>query len=108
MKRRGQFNEHAHLYAKAVRDKGGALENCVGFMDGTKIKMCRPGGERANQRANYSGHKRFHGLTYQTGTVPDDLIINIRNMDRRQMAGPQEAGKLARIAPVGLLFLAGS
>eukprot|EP00171_Calliarthron_tuberculosum_P019568 IDg19568t1 len=75
--RKDLFEGRAHLYAEAVRDNGGGLENCVGFIDGTKIQMCRPGGADANQRANYSGHKRFHGLTYQTVTVPDGLIIHL-------------------------------
>lgn len=39
--------------------------------------MCRPGGDEYNKRANYSGHKRFQGLTYQTVTVQDGIIINL-------------------------------
>eukprot|EP00171_Calliarthron_tuberculosum_P020630 IDg20630t1 len=65
------------MYAEAVEAKGAALDNCVGFIDGTKIKMCRPGGANSNQRAVYSGHKRFHALSYQTVTVPDGLIMHL-------------------------------
>lgn len=53
------FQDPAALYANAFKERGGALDNCVGFIDGTKIQMCRHGGPDANQRANYSGHKRI-------------------------------------------------
>lgn len=65
------------LYARAISDKGGYLNNCVGFIDGTKISMCRPGGPGASQRANYSGHERHYCLGYQTVTAPDGLILHI-------------------------------
>lgn len=71
------LQDRAELYAEAVADRGGALDNCVGFIDGTKIDMCRPGGPDVNQRANYSGHKRKHCLGYQTITVPDGLVLHM-------------------------------
>ena len=30
-------------YAEAVYDKGAALDNCIGFIDGTVRPICRPG-----------------------------------------------------------------
>lgn len=34
------------------------LQNCVGYLDCTKVKVSRPGGPNANQRPLYSGQKR--------------------------------------------------
>eukprot|EP00171_Calliarthron_tuberculosum_P008950 IDg8950t1 len=50
---------------------------CVGLIDGTKIKVARPSDSNSHQRCVYSGHKRFHCLTYQTVTTPDRLIFHI-------------------------------
>ena len=47
--------ERAALYADDIRERGGQLPNCFGFMDGTKIQIARPGGDNVNQRACYSG-----------------------------------------------------
>lgn len=42
-------------YANAIADKGAALTNCFGFIDGTVLPICRPD---KNQRVMYNGHKR--------------------------------------------------
>ena len=42
-------------YARAISDKGAALKNCFGFIDGTVRATCRPG---ENQREVYNGHKK--------------------------------------------------
>lgn len=49
-------------YADAVFDKGAALNNCFGFVDGTVRPICKPG---ENQRLVYNGHKRVHALKFQ-------------------------------------------
>ena len=67
--------ERAELYSAAIHDKGAPLENCIGFLDCTKIQNSRPGGAAINQRVCYSGHKRFHCLIYQTVTTPDGLMF---------------------------------
>jgi hypothetical protein len=54
------LRSRSHIYAKAISDHSAPLNNCVGFIDCTKIKMKRLGGRGSNQRANYSGHKRSH------------------------------------------------
>ena len=64
------------MYADAIHNRGGALLNCVGFIDGTKIKMARPKGY-AHQRSVWSGHKRMHCFSYQTITTPDGLIFHM-------------------------------
>ena len=72
--------ERAELYASAIKDKGAPLDNCVGFIDCSKIQMSRPGGDGEAQRACYSGHKRMHCLVYQTITTPDGLIFTFTDM----------------------------
>lgn len=64
----------ARLYADCIMESGAPLPNCVGFIDGTKIFMTRPGGPNINQKACYSGHKRAHCLVYLTVSTPDGLI----------------------------------
>ena len=50
------LNHHTlQTYAEAVSDKGAALDNCFGFVDGTVRPICRP---NPNQRIVYNGHKR--------------------------------------------------
>ena len=44
-------------YARAISDKGAALKNCFGFIDGTVRATCRPD---ENQREVYNGHKKVH------------------------------------------------
>jgi DDE superfamily endonuclease len=39
--------------------------------------MARPRGRKSNQRAVYSGHKRFHCFSYKSITTPDCLLFNI-------------------------------
>lgn len=52
------------------------MTNCVGFIDGTKIRIARPS-EYMHQRYVYSGHKRIHCLSYETITTPDGLIFHL-------------------------------
>lgn len=63
------------MYATAVKKKGAPLNECIGFIDCTKIQMCRPGGRGANQRSVHSGHKKMHCISYQTITTPDGLVF---------------------------------
>eukprot|EP00794_Sanderia_malayensis_P001370 gene1370-biopygen1120 len=61
-------------FADAIRNKGAALENCWGFVDGTVRPICRPG---RNQRVVYNGHKRVHALKFQSVVAPNGLIANL-------------------------------
>ena len=61
-------------YAEAVYDKGAALNNCTGFIDGTVRPICRPG---EFQRVVYNGHKRVHALKFQSFTLPNGMIANM-------------------------------
>ena len=61
-------------YAIAVAEKGAALDNCYGFIDGTVRPICRP---QDNQRVVYNGHKRVHAIKFQSVTVPSGMIAQI-------------------------------
>ena len=65
--RSGSLNQ----YADAISNKGAALENCFGFIDGTVRPISRP---VANQRIVYNGHKRVHALKFQSVALPNGLI----------------------------------
>ena len=59
------------VYATAICNKGAALENCFGFIDGTVRPISRP---IINQRTVYNGHKRVHALKFQSVALPNGLI----------------------------------
>ena len=61
-------------YADAISNKGAALENCFGFIDGTVRPISRPD---ANQRIVYNGHKRVHALKFQSVALPNELIDHL-------------------------------
>ena len=61
-------------YADAIYCKEAALDNCLGFIDGTVRPISRPG-ER--QRVAYNGHKRVHALKFQSLALPNGLIGNL-------------------------------
>ena len=62
------------VYARAIHDKGAALETCWGFIDGTVRPVCRPG---EHQRTLYNGHKRVHAIKFQSLVTPNGLIANL-------------------------------
>ena len=80
---------------------------------GTVRGTCRPG---ANQRVVYNGHKRVHGLKFQSVALPNGLIGNLYGPveGRRQDAGMlKDSGLLNDLSRVGfntrgeVLFLYG-
>ena len=69
------LNSHSlQSYARAVSDKGAALDNCWGFVDGTVRPCCRP---NQDQRLLYNGHKRVHAIKFQSVVAPNGLIANL-------------------------------
>ena len=84
------FNEYSHLladlrqpwlsthnlsnFAAAIHERGAPLENCWGFIDGTVRPLCRPD---QNQRVLYNGHKRVHGIKFQSVVAPNGLIASL-------------------------------
>jgi hypothetical protein len=65
-------------WAEAIYNKSGAIEGCVGFVDGTVTRVARP---TVWQRLLYSGHKRDHGLKYLHFTSPDGLTYLLYGPD---------------------------
>ena len=84
------FDEYSHLladlnqpwlsrdllrhFAATIHDKGAPLENCWGFIDGTVRPLCKPD---ENQRILYNGHKRVHGIKFQSVVAPNGLITSV-------------------------------
>ena len=63
------------LYVEAVwRKSGGLIGNCFGFLDATLHKCCRP---IWFQEVMFNGHKRVHGMKWQSLTLPDGMIGSI-------------------------------
>ncbi|XP_028411590.1 protein ALP1-like isoform X2 [Dendronephthya gigantea] len=62
------------VFARAIHDSGSPIKNCWGFIDGTLRPCCRP---IRNQRILFSGHKRVHGLKFQSVVCPNGLISNL-------------------------------
>ena len=58
-------------YADATSNKGAALENCFGFIDGTVRPISRLD---ENQRIVHNGHKWVHALKFQSVVLPNGLI----------------------------------
>ncbi|DAZ96067.1 TPA: LOW QUALITY PROTEIN: hypothetical protein N0F65_005845, partial [Lagenidium giganteum] len=73
-----QFNAHNFgtetQFADAVKARGAPLACCVGFIDGTVRSICRPS---KNQKCCYSGHKRKHGLKFQSVVTSNGIIAHL-------------------------------
>jgi hypothetical protein len=85
-------------YAEAVSDRNAPLENCRGFIDGTVRPICRP---QQNQKLVFHGHKRVHGLKFQSIAIPNGLVSHLYGPieGRRHDAGMlRESNVLAQMA----------
>jgi hypothetical protein len=60
------------MLAQAVSDAGSALPNVFGFVDGTKLDICRP---TEHQEAVYDGHHRVHDLGFHHIVLPNGIIF---------------------------------
>jgi hypothetical protein len=63
-------------YCAAIQRKGSPSASVFGFIDSTKIQVCRISAVNDGidlQKEIYNGHKRVHCLNYQAVTVPDGL-----------------------------------
>ena len=66
------FAERWELLSGIVRQKSNNAVNGIwGFIDGTLRKTCRPS---RFQRLAYSGHKRCHGIKFQSVVTPDGMF----------------------------------
>ncbi|ETO62230.1 hypothetical protein F444_19839 [Phytophthora nicotianae P1976] len=86
------------VYSNAIFEAGSPYTNIWSFIDGTVRGICRPQprkngtGKMLTQQSVYNGHKRKHGLKFQTLVAPDGLIIHLfgpfpgRNHDIKMFA----------------------
>lgn len=93
------------VWASAFTAMGCPLNNLVGLVDGTFRKFCRPGADGYNgiaQRAQWSGHKRAHGMNYQGLLSPEGIILEMRGPyagrtnDKRMLSWSGLMGRMAR------------
>ena len=61
-------------YAQIIHNRGASLQNCFGFIDGTLCKSSRP---KKNQQIVFNGHKRAHGIKFQSVVLPNGIIANL-------------------------------
>ena len=59
------------VYATSIYVKYHMVDCIWGFIDGTVRQTCRP---TYYQKQNYSGHKRYHGLKFQSVVTPDGMF----------------------------------
>ena len=45
------LQDRAAAYAEVIEARGATLDKCVGFIDRTKVQICRPGGPPVTQRS---------------------------------------------------------
>ena len=72
---------------------GAPLQNCFGFIDGTVREIARP---KFNQRVMYNGHKRVHGIKFQSVVTPNGITANL--------CGPFEAKGMTVLCCTSLVF----
>lgn len=65
--------EKLELYSASISKKCRIASNCVAFLDGTVIGICRPVEE---QESMYNGHHRFHAVKFQSLIAPSGIIIH--------------------------------
>jgi hypothetical protein len=66
------FHNRMPLYAQKIREKSNLEQISIwGFIDGTLRKTCRPS---YFQKLLYSGHKRCHGIKFQSVYCPDGIM----------------------------------
>ena len=66
------FHGRMSYYAEKINNKYDLVDNVWGFIDVTLRKTYH---HTYFQRRVYSGHKRCHGLKFQTVVTPDGLIV---------------------------------
>jgi len=67
-------HQNLDRFAAAVNERGGPLENCWGFIDGTVRRICRP---QQNQTLVFNGHKRVHGIKFQSIVAPNGIVVHL-------------------------------
>ena len=62
------------IFCNRIHERGALLTNCWGFVDGTVRPISRP--ER-NPRVLYNGHKKVHGVKFESVAAPNELTANL-------------------------------
>jgi hypothetical protein len=65
------FQQRMAYFAERIFAKCGVVQTVCGFIDGTLRKTCRPS---FFQKLLYSGHKRAHGIQFQSVVAPDGFF----------------------------------
>ncbi|KAH7944646.1 hypothetical protein HPB52_022972 [Rhipicephalus sanguineus] len=78
-------------FSQAVHSKGAPLHNYWGFIDSTARAICGPS---KDQKAFFSGHKRFDALKYQSIMCPNGIICQLNGP---YVGSHQDAGKLTEL-----------
>ena len=68
------FQHRMAYYAERIFAKCGVVRCVWGFIDGTLRKTCRPS---FFQKLLYSGHKRAHGIKFQSVVTPDGFFASM-------------------------------
>ena len=92
--------DQLRFFAHSVKKQDSPLHNCVGFIDGTIRPTCRPS---EYQEAAYSGHKRLHGLNYQSIVFPNGLIgslIGLYEGRRHNLGMLRDSGVVGQHCPI--------
>lgn len=71
-----RYNQGAmdHFCKVINASKGIHLDTCFAFIDGTFRASCRPS---FNQEVAFSGHKRAHGIKFQSNMLPNGIIAEM-------------------------------
>lgn len=75
----GYWRQFFPEFAAAIA-RIGLFPKCVGFLDGTFRRTCRPSDDMKGdmrQQVCYSGHKRHHGIKFQGVVVPCGIIVHL-------------------------------
>ena len=96
------FHHRMPRYAEIINAKCGLHNNVWGFIDGTLRRTCRP---TYHQKQMYSGHKRNHGMKFQSVVTPDGLFacmygaINGNRHDSYMLTQSELAPRLRLLMP---------
>ena len=61
-------------FCNNIHQKGAALSNCWGFVDGTVRPISRT---NENKKILYNGHKKVHAIEFQSVVSPNGLVANL-------------------------------
>lgn len=67
------MSSRAELYVQKNQSAWWNASRCVGFIDVTKVHICRPGGHNIIQQSIYSGHMPMNYLLPCIAKTPDGL-----------------------------------